>query len=196
MQTAATPKGVVLYSTPVVEELQMEREGYVYLQNQINYMGSRLQAALQAFADQKEKRDNDDWWVEGMRYEIVRYCSFAKCRLIEQSCQVAALAIAGDALTSNIYLDIPPLISGLRNSFMNVGANPTRVILSDELLKLLQEIKPDPKDPTSVVEKYLQPWWTRAAEQETERFELCNVEAAFEFHENEVSWVPALPFPH
>ena len=71
MQTAATPKGVVLYSTPVVEELQMEREGYVYLQNQINYMGSRLRAALQAFADQKEKRDNDNWWVEGMRYEIV-----------------------------------------------------------------------------------------------------------------------------
>jgi len=72
MENTATPKPVVLYSTPIVEDLKGERDNYMYLQGQLNYMGSRLWAALQAFADQKGNHDNNGWWLEGFRYEIVR----------------------------------------------------------------------------------------------------------------------------
>ena len=66
------PKAIVLCSTPVVDELGQEREFYIYLQTQIDYMASRLRAALHAFANQKGDHDNAEWWLEGFRYEIVR----------------------------------------------------------------------------------------------------------------------------
>jgi len=93
-------------------------------------------------------------------------------------------------LTSNIYLDIPPVISGVRNSFEWAESEPTKIILSEELLKILRGRKPDPKDPSSVVKVYLQPWWTRAAEWEKVKHELCDVNTAFDFQLEKVSWVP------
>ena len=111
---------------------------------------------------------------------------------MEQSYQTSALSIAGDALTSNIYLDIPPLLRGLWNSFLCKGAElATRVVLSDEMLKMVRESKPDPKDPTSIVKEYYKPWWTRAAEWKEERPELFDIDAAFDFHWELVSGVPA-----
>lgn len=72
MQNDTMPKAMVFFSTPVIDELGQEREFYIYLQNQLDYMASRLRAALHAFANQNNNRDNGKWWLEGFRYEIVR----------------------------------------------------------------------------------------------------------------------------
>ena len=115
---------------------------------------------------------------------------------MEQSCQTSALSVAGDALTSNIYLDIPPLLRGLWNSFLSQGAElATGVVLSDEMLRMVRESKPDPKDPTSIVKEYYKSWWARAADWKEERPELFDMDAAFDFHWELVSGVPALFVP-
>jgi len=111
---------------------------------------------------------------------------------MEQSYQTSALSIVGDALTRNIYLDIPPLLHGLWNSFLCKGAElATWVVLSDEMLKMVQESKPDPKDSTSIVKEYYKPWWTQAAEWKEERPELFDMDTTFDFHWELVSGVPA-----
>lgn len=108
--------------------------------------------------------------------------------LLSSFCQLSALALAGDALTSNIYLDIPLLIRGLRISFLSARSDPTGLILSAEMLRMLRDSKPDPRDQSSVVKEYMHPWWTWAAEWKEKPHVLFDIDAAFESHADQVSW--------
>ena len=94
----------------------------------------------------------------------------------------------GNALTSNIYLDIPLLICGVQNSFLNAATNPEKVSLAPEMLKMLWDCKPNPRDLTSVVEQYVQAWWTQAGERK--QHQLFDLDEAFDFHFDNVSWSP------
>ena len=89
---------------------------------------------------------------------------------------------------SNIYLDIPLLICNVQNSFLNAAANPKKVSLAPKMLKMLQDHKPDPRDSTLVVEQYVQAWWTQAGERK--QHQLFNLDEAFDFHFDNVSWSP------
>lgn len=88
MQNNSTPQSILLYPTPIIDELELDRGSYIYLQSQLDYMASRLRAALQSFANRQKNLDNERWWLEGFQYEMVRYgnCSSAKFRLIQESC--------------------------------------------------------------------------------------------------------------
>jgi hypothetical protein len=101
--------------------------------------------------------------------------------------QTAALAVAGDALTSNIYLDIPPLIRGLQHCFLAARPGATKISLHQQMLTMLREVKPDPRNPSSVVNEYSHAWWTQAGKGEMKRHELIDSGAAFEFHQDKVS---------
>lgn len=103
----------------------------------------------------------------------------------------------GHALTANIYLDIPPLLSGLRESFDQDGApDAEKMIMSEEMWKFLRESPPDPKDPTSIVAEYFNPWWTRATEWKEVGHALLDSDAAFSFHCTKVSSAPLPPVPY
>ena len=100
--------------------------------------------------------------------------------------QTSALALAGNALTTNIYLDIPPIVHGLQSCFLSAGANPMGVTL--------QERRPDPQDLSSIVEQYSHAWWTHSAKWETMKHELLDIDVAFDFHTDKVSAVPCQSF--
>lgn len=72
MQDNAKPLSIVLYPSPVIDGLHNERANYSVLQSQIDYMASRLRAALHAYSKQTERCDNERWWLEWFRYEMVR----------------------------------------------------------------------------------------------------------------------------
>lgn len=101
--------------------------------------------------------------------------------------KTAALALAGDAMTSNIYLDIPPLIRGLQHCFAAASPQATQMRLDQEMLTMLRDIIPDPRDPSSLVKEYTHAWWTQANEGEMKVHQLLDVHAAFEFHIEKVS---------
>lgn len=73
MQNNSTLETILLFPTPGVEEIELDRECYIYLQTQIDYMASRLHAALQSFANREKDHDNEKWWLEGFQYEMVRH---------------------------------------------------------------------------------------------------------------------------
>ena len=54
------------------------------------------------------------------------------------------------------------------------------------MLTMLKESKPDPKDPTLVVKEYMEPWWTQAGEKNEHK--LFDIDEAFTFHFDKVSW--------
>jgi hypothetical protein len=102
--------------------------------------------------------------------------------------QTAALALAGNALTTNIYLDIPPLIRGLQHCFVSATTEAREIALSDEMLQMLKDAKPDPRHPSSVLREYAHAWWTLADDWQNHSHQLVDIEAAFEFHEEKVSY--------
>jgi hypothetical protein len=78
MQTDTTPT-LVLYPTEIIERVFDDRLLYIALQSKLNYMVSRLRAALHAFADDQQNRDKDKdmWWLTGFQHELViEICSF------------------------------------------------------------------------------------------------------------------------
>ena len=101
--------------------------------------------------------------------------------------QTAALALVGNTLTSNIYLDIPPLIRGLQHFLLCANTNATQLKLSQEILTTLHESKPDPKNPSSAMEEYVYAWWTKAGDWQNQQHQLFNIDAAFAFHFDKVS---------
>ena len=66
------PMSIVLYPSPVIDALHNERANYSVLQSKLDYMASRLRAALHAYSQHTERRDNERWWLEWFRYEMVR----------------------------------------------------------------------------------------------------------------------------
>ena len=90
----------------------------------------------------------------------------------------------------NIYLDIPPLIRGVQCCFLAAGAEATAITLSREMLRVLEESKPDPRNPSGIVTEYAHAWWTQAAKWKTIPYELLDIDRAFDFHTKKVSPVP------
>lgn len=190
MQNDSRVKIVLLFPTLFLDKLDIDWGCYIYLQSQLDYMACCLQATLNLFTNWQENGDNENWWLEGFQYEIVchRNCASVKYQLIRESGQTAALSLAGNALTSNIYLDIHPLICGIQSCFLNAEAGAPQVTLSTEMLEMLQEHRPNPKDPSSIVMEYIQAWCTEAADWEKHTHWLCNIDIAFGFHIDKVSF--------
>ena len=92
---------------------------------------------------------------------------------------------------TNIYLDIPPLIHGIQCCFLSAGAEATTIMLSQEMLRVLEESKPDPRNPSGIVPKYFHAQWTQAAEWEKNSHKLLDIDTAFDFHTKKVSAVPS-----
>ena len=62
---------VVFYPTPVIDQLADDRDHYIHLQCQLQYMASRLWSALLTSANHKEGEDNQKWWLDCLWYEMV-----------------------------------------------------------------------------------------------------------------------------
>ena len=58
------------------------------------------------------------------------------------------------------------------------------------MLRVLEESKPDPRNPSGFVTEYSHAWWTQAAEWEKNPHELLDIDTALEFHTDKVSLVP------
>jgi len=95
-------------------------------------------------------------------------------------------------MTSNIYLDIPPFLRGVRTSFE--GVSPTdRMELSREMRFELQRM-PDFGDATEMVDNYYSAWWTKSADWENLPHGLLNIDKAFDAYATQVSRIPVSEF--
>ena len=107
--------------------------------------------------------------------------------------QTAALSIIRNAMTSNIYLDIPPFLCGIQTSFEGITPDD-KMELSREMRIELQRM-PDPGDPTEMLDEYYNAWWTKSANWKNVPHHLVDVDVAFHAYAQKVSCIPVFRFP-
>ncbi|KAF8801185.1 hypothetical protein BYT27DRAFT_7262222 [Phlegmacium glaucopus] len=129
----------------------------------LNYMTSRLQAALCKWAISAPPPEAMQWWWTGLQNKL----------------DVAMANVGYTASYFNIFLDIPNFLQGLSQSIHPNGS------LEFTLSKAMwQEIEcvPDPQDLTEAVEEYYHNWWNREDQWQNYPQVRVDGEEAFSWH--------------
>ncbi|KAF8816370.1 hypothetical protein BYT27DRAFT_7208516 [Phlegmacium glaucopus] len=130
---------------------------------QLNYMTSRLRAALCKWAISAPPPEAVQWWWMGLQNKL----------------DVAMGIIGYNAAYYNIFLDIPNFLRGLSQSIHSNGG--PEFTLSKAMWQEIEHI-PDPQDPTEVFEEYYNDWWNREDQWQSHPQVQVDGEKAFSWH--------------
>jgi hypothetical protein len=153
---------------------QFDQEGATM---RMNYMASRLRAALYFWSHKSHGTPDFQWWWDGLNYELASVSLDWDLFNLTNS-QNASMSIVGHAASHGIYVEIPPFLRGLSASM--IGGHPGPSFLFDEAMWQDIERPLDEQDPTERVEEYHQSWWL--LEKTTPPHQFLDVEAAYEWH--------------
>ncbi|KAF8816372.1 hypothetical protein BYT27DRAFT_7248439 [Phlegmacium glaucopus] len=144
---------------PVSQQRKTDNEEMARL----NYMTSRLRAALCKWAISALPPEAVQWWWMGLQNEL----------------DVVMGIIGYNAAYYNIFLDIPNFLRGLSQSIHSNGG--PEFTLSKAMWQEIEHI-PDPQDPTEVFEEYYNDWWNREDQWQSHPQVRVDGEKAFSWH--------------
>ncbi|KAF8154788.1 hypothetical protein B0H34DRAFT_809289 [Crassisporium funariophilum] len=153
----------VFLSTFEYEPVEIDRPWQIKEMACLNYMTSRLRAALLAWVeDSVDDFEVYQWWLDGLRTEMD-----------------VTMAIVGYAAASGRFIEVHPFLRGLAQG-LDRDEGP-KIWISRTLHDELYRVR-DVRDPTEIVDEYYEPWWTWHKKYKTEPPIMVNRWDALNFH--------------
>ncbi|KAJ3502203.1 hypothetical protein NLJ89_g8992 [Agrocybe chaxingu] len=139
------PRSNVINIIPVHYETQKWTERTKSLcQSRLQYYTSRLKAAILAYTHESSTEVKVPWWRQNLQAELDN-----------------ALALIGSCAAQGIFLEVPPFVQGLAQSFASKDSSAD-IDVSEPMAMAARDYQPG--DPTSLVDDYALDWWNHEEE--------------------------------